>query len=42
MLRLEDYALLVGTGLLVGVLGILMYYTRNIGNESQPSEHVEA
>ena len=41
MLRLEDYALLVGTGLLVGVLGILMYYTRNIGKESQSSEHIE-
>ena len=32
MLHLEDYALLVGTGLLIVVLAMLMYYTRNVGD----------
>lgn len=31
MLRLEDYALLAGAGLLLVVLGAMMYLTRNIG-----------
>lgn len=31
LLQLEDYALLAGTGLLLGILAVLMYLTRNIG-----------
>lgn len=35
LLKLEDYALLAGTILLLGILGVMMYLTRNIG--SKPS-----
>lgn len=42
MLRLEDYALLVGTGLLVCVLGVLMYYTRNIGKATSTDLKVDS
>ena len=31
LLQLEDYALLAGTGLLLGILAVLMFLTRNIG-----------
>lgn len=31
LLKLEDYALLMGTALLVVILGIMMYFTRNTG-----------
>ena len=31
MLNLEDYALLAGTALLLAILGVMMYLTRNIG-----------
>lgn len=34
LLKLEDYALLVGTVLLLAILGIMMYLTRNIGKKS--------
>lgn len=34
LLQLEDYALLMGTGLLVAVLAVLMYLTRNLRPES--------
>ena len=34
LLQLEDYALLVGTGLVVCMLGVLMYVTRNLGYKS--------
>ena len=34
LLHLEDYALLMGTGLLVAVLAVLMYLTRNLRPES--------
>jgi len=30
MLRLEDYALLAGVGLLLVVLGVMMYLTSNV------------
>ncbi len=33
LLNLEDYALLVGTLLLLAILGVMMYFTRNIGNK---------
>ena len=32
LLRLEDYALLAGVGLLLAVLAVMMYLTRNVGN----------
>ena len=35
LLKLEDYALLVGTILLLVILGVLMYFTRHIGSQSQ-------
>ncbi len=35
LLKLEDYALLAGTGLLLFILGVMMYLTRNIGNTSK-------
>ncbi len=35
LLQLEDYALLAGTGLLLVILAVMMYMTRNIGRESQ-------
>lgn len=38
LLKLEDYALLVGTILLLLILGVLMYFTRHIGNKNQPLE----
>ena len=33
LLKLEDYALLAGTILLLGILGVMMFLTRNIGVE---------
>ncbi len=33
LLKLEDFALLAGTALLLVILGVLMYLTRNIGKE---------
>ena len=33
LLRLEDYALLMGTALLIAVLAVLMYLTRNLKPE---------
>jgi inner membrane protein len=33
MLNLEDYALLAGTALLLAILAVMMYLTRNIGRE---------
>jgi inner membrane protein len=33
LLNLEDYALLVGTILLLTILAVMMYFTRNIGNK---------
>ena len=33
LLKLEDYALLAGTALLLVILGVLMYLTRNIGKD---------
>ena len=35
MLRLEDYALLAGTSLLLVVLAAMMYLTRNVGKPQQ-------
>lgn len=35
LLQLEDYALLVGTGLVVAMLATLMYVTRNMGGEKR-------
>lgn len=37
LLRLEDYALLMGTGLLLAVLGILMYLTRHLEADAAPT-----
>lgn len=34
LLKLEDYALLAGTVLLLGILAVLMYLTRNIGHSN--------
>ncbi len=38
LLRLEDYALLMGTGLLLVVIMVLMYFTRNLRSEHQAME----
>lgn len=38
LLNLEDYALLVGTILLLTILAIMMYFTRNIGGKSEKIE----
>ena len=35
MLSLEDFSLIVGTGLLLLVLAVLMYLTRNTGREGE-------
>lgn len=35
LLKLEDYALLAGTSLLLVILAVMMYLTRNIGREKQ-------
>lgn len=35
LLKLEDYALLAGTALLLFILAVLMYLTRNIGNSTK-------
>lgn len=35
LLKLEDYALMAGTGLLLFILAVLMYLTRNIGNSKK-------
>lgn len=35
LLKLEDYALLAGTGLLLFILAVMMYLTRNISNSSK-------
>ena len=35
LLKLEDYALLVGTVLLLVILATVMYFTRHIGSETQ-------
>ena len=37
LLKLEDYALLVGTVLLLLILAVVMYFTRNIGEKNDPS-----
>lgn len=39
LLKLEDYALLVGTGLLIAVLAAMMYFTRHMGNRSIKETH---
>ncbi|PWQ97706.1 cell envelope integrity protein CreD [Leucothrix pacifica] len=39
LLKLEDYALLVGTGLLLLILAVVMYFTRHIGNDKDASEN---
>ena len=36
LLKLEDYALLVGTVLLLLILAVMMYFTRNIGEKNTP------
>lgn len=38
LLRLEDYALLMGTGLLLVVIMVLMYFTRNLRTEHSTTE----
>lgn len=38
LLKLEDYALLAGTILLLVILAVMMYLTRNIGREKQLTE----
>lgn len=38
LLKLEDYALLVGTILLLVILAIVMYFTRNIGHKTAHSD----
>ena len=38
LLKLEDYALLVGTVLLLLILAVVMYFTRNIGGKNQVLE----
>ncbi len=38
LLKLEDYALLAGTVLLLVILAVLMYLTRNIGRDKQITE----
>jgi len=35
LLKLEDYALLAGTILLLVILAVMMYLTRNIGRGKQ-------
>ena len=43
LLKLEDYALLVGTGLLLLILAVVMYFTRHIGkDDSSETESLEA
>ncbi len=37
LLKLEDYALMAGTVLLLVILGVMMYLTRNIGNSKEIS-----
>ncbi len=39
LLKLEDYALLVGTVLLLAILGVMMYLTRNIGKQTNNEDH---
>lgn len=41
LLNLEDYALLAGTALLLIILGVMMYLTRNIGS-TQGSKEIKA
>ena len=38
LLKLEDYALLVGTILLLAILAVMMYLTRNIGKKTEQNE----
>ncbi|PID45860.1 MAG: cell envelope integrity protein CreD [Proteobacteria bacterium] len=38
LLKLEDYTLLVGTGLLLLILAIVMYFTRNLGSQTDSPE----
>jgi inner membrane protein len=39
LLKLEDYALLVGTVLLLVILAVVMYFTRNIGGKTNHSNN---
>ena len=41
LLNLEDFSLLVGTGLLLVVLGVLMYLTRNTGKNNEEQAEAE-
>ena len=38
LLQMEDYALLVGTGLVLAMLAVLMYVTRNLGMAGQEEQ----
>jgi len=42
LLKLEDYALLVGTVLLLVILAVVMYFTRHIGSNAENEADVES